>query len=178
MLLDAETTQYVAIAGAGLGLVGIGIGSVFGLRLRRLRKGYASVSQAAESGDLLGDIARLSEQAGDLRVEVGYLRGEVARVQGELADAIRHVAVVRYDAFDDMGGRLSFSAALLDDSGDGLVLTAIHSRSETRSYAKGIKATTSTLPLSAEEQQAIGFATKSVPQRGGRHAAPPANGEA
>jgi hypothetical protein len=170
VLLDAETTQYVAMAGAGLGFVGLGVGLGSAFRLRRLRRSYAAVSRAAQSGDLLGEIARLSEQSEDLRVEVGYLRGEVARTQSDLGDAIRHVAVVRYDAFDDMGGRLSFSAALLDDSGDGLVLTAIHSRSETRSYAKGVKAATSTLPLSAEEQQAIGYATRSAAQRAGHHA--------
>jgi hypothetical protein len=177
VLFDAETTQYVAIAGAGLGLIGLGVGFGSSLRLRRLRRSYAGVSRAAESGDLLGDIAKLAEECGDLRVEVGFLRGEVARTQAGLADAIRHVAVVRYDAFDDMGGRLSFSAAMLDDSGDGLVLTSIHSRSETRSYAKGVKAAVSTLPLSAEEQQAIGFATRSTTQRGGRHASVPDAGE-
>ena len=57
----------------------------------------------------------------------------------DLADALRHVAVVRYDAFGDMGGRMSFSAALLDDAGDGLVLTSINGRTETRTYAKGVK---------------------------------------
>lgn len=168
MLLDADVAQYVAIAGAGLGAIGIAAAATCAARLRRLRRTYAGVSRAAESGDLLADIARLTEQAGDLRVEVGYLRGEVARTQSELSDAIRHVAVVRYDAFDDMGGRLSFSAALLDDSGDGLVLSAIHSRSETRSYAKGVKGATSTLPLSAEERQAIGYATRSVTRDPGR----------
>lgn len=173
MLLDAQTTEYVAIAGAGLGFVGLATAVGVSLRLRRLRRAYVAVSRAAESGDLLPGIAALTEQSGDLRVEVEFLRGEVARVQTELADAIRHVAVVRYDAFDDMGGRLSFSAALLDDSGDGLVLTSIHSRSETRSYAKGIKAAASTLPLSAEEKQAITFASRTLTARaGGRHAAP------
>ena len=51
---------------------------------------------------------------------------------------MRHVAVVRYDAFADMGGRLSFSAALYDDSGDGFVLSSINGRSETRTYAKAL----------------------------------------
>ena len=61
-----------------------------------------------------------------------------------------------------MGGRLSFSAALLDDSGDGLVLTSINGRSETRTYAKGVKAGESDHSLSPEEQQAIGYAGRSA----------------
>jgi hypothetical protein len=72
------------------------------------------------------------------------------------------VSVVRYDAFGDMGGRLSFSAAMLDDGGDGLVLTAIHGRSETRSYIKGVKGGSSEASLSPEELQAISYALKGV----------------
>jgi hypothetical protein len=76
--------------------------------------------------------------------------------------------VVRYDAFRDMGGRMSFSAALLDDAGDGLVISAIHGRAETRSYAKGVKGGTSDQQLSPEERQAIAFATKSDAGHAGR----------
>ena len=59
-----------------------------------------------------------------------------------------------------MGGRLSFSVALLDDAGDGLVLTSINGRTETRTYAKGVKGGTSEQSLSPEEEQAIGFARR------------------
>ena len=69
--------------------------------------------------------------------------------------AMRHVAVVRYDAFADMGGRLSFSAALYDDSGDGLVLSSINGRSETRTYAKALVGFQSDHSLSPEEKEAI-----------------------
>ncbi len=69
--------------------------------------------------------------------------------------AIRHVAIVRYDAFGDMGGRLSFSAALYDDNGDGLVISAINGRSETRSYAKALTSLRSDQRLSPEEEDAI-----------------------
>jgi hypothetical protein len=53
-----------------------------------------------------------------------------------------------------MGGRLSFSAALLDDGGDGIVLTAIHGRTDTRTYVKGILGGTAD-QLSPEEKEAI-----------------------
>jgi hypothetical protein len=74
--------------------------------------------------------------------------------------ALRHVAVVRYDAFGDMGGRLSFSAAVYDDNGDGIVITAINGRSETRSYAKALTAFTSDQRLSPEEEDAIAQARR------------------
>ena len=69
--------------------------------------------------------------------------------------ALRHVAVVRYDAFGDMGGRLSFSAALYDDEGNGLVISSINGRSETRTYAKALTGLRSEQQLSPEEEQAI-----------------------
>ena len=74
---------------------------------------------------------------------------------GHDPSALRHVAVVRYDAFGDMGGRLSFSAALLDDHGDGLVISSINGRSETRTYAKPLLGHTSEHTLSPEELDAV-----------------------
>ena len=75
---------------------------------------------------------------------------------GELAEvSVRHVAVVRFDAFEDMGGRLSFSAALLDGRGNGLVITSINGRQESRSYAKQVRSGASVHNLTDEERQAI-----------------------
>ena len=86
------------------------------------------------------------------------LRQEVAALRAETGDALRHLAVVRYDAFGDMGGHLSWSLALLDDAGDGVVLTSIHGRSEARTYAKSVSGWTCEQQLSPEEEEAISHA--------------------
>jgi hypothetical protein len=86
------------------------------------------------------------------------LRGEVQALRGEAAEALRHLAVVRYDAFSDMGGRLSWSLALHDESGNGVVLTSIHGRSEARTYAKNIAGWSCDQQLSPEEAEAVGAA--------------------
>jgi hypothetical protein len=65
------------------------------------------------------------------------------------------VGLLRYDAFEDVGGRLSFSCALLDEHGNGVVLTSINGRQETRVYAKPVTAGTSSYNLSSEEGEAI-----------------------
>jgi hypothetical protein len=121
--------------------------------------------------------------AGALAVQVGRLRrtGEARALRAEAGDlrptgaptgprdprALTRVAVVRYDAFGDLAGALSFSAALLDDAGNGLVLSSINGRSETRTYAKGVTAGRSDAPLSPEEQEAIAeaFAPPAVAAR-------------
>jgi hypothetical protein len=87
--------------------------------------------------------------------DVQGLRQEVAALHAEAGDALRHLAVVRYDAFGDMGGHLSWSLALLDDGGNGVVLTSIHGRSDARTYAKNVAAWSSQQQLSPEEEEAI-----------------------
>ena len=87
--------------------------------------------------------------------DVHGLRQEVAALKAENADALRHLSVVRYDAFGDVGGHLSWSLAVLDDSGNGVVLTSIHGRSEARTYAKSVAGWTCEQQLSPEEEEAI-----------------------
>ena len=89
------------------------------------------------------------------RARLAALEADVLAVQGDLAQALRHVAVVRYDAFGDMGGRMSFSAAIVDDLGDGMVISSIHARGESRTYAKGIVGGDSEGVLTPEERQAL-----------------------
>jgi hypothetical protein len=101
---------------------------------------------------------RRAPSAEALPEDVLGLRQEVAALRAEGGDALRHLAVVRYDAFADMGGRLSWSVALLDDAGDGVVLTSIHGRSDARTYAKGITGWTCDQQLSPEEDEAISHA--------------------
>ncbi len=100
-----------------------------------------------------------------LRAEVAALRADPAIVAGVDPKAVRHVAVVRYDAFEDMAGRMSYSVALLDTTGDGLVLSAINGRADTRAYAKGVLAGAGQQRLSPEEQQAVDAALGRPPSR-------------
>jgi hypothetical protein len=72
--------------------------------------------------------------------------------------ALRDIAVVRYDALNEMSGQLSFSLALLNALGDGVVLSSINGRTETRTYAKPVRAGQGDQELSPEEAQAVQFA--------------------
>lgn len=100
--------------------------------------------------------------ADDLPADAAGLRREVAALRAEAAGALRHLAVVRYDAFEEMGGRLSWSLALLDDAGDGVVLTSIRGRNEARTYAKSVHGWSSDQELSPEEDEAVAHARAST----------------
>jgi hypothetical protein len=152
---NATATLVVVALSAAVLAVAIALGAQ--LRLSRIQTRYRVLWAGGEK-----DVAAvLADQAGEiarLHGDVERVRAQLVRTEGDVAQSLRHVAVVRYDAFGDMGGRLSFSAAIVDDRGDGLVVSSIHARGESRTYAKGIVEGDSEVTLSPEEQQALAAA--------------------
>ena len=158
MTSDPQSALIVALVGIVVGVVGVALGVYALTRLSRLYRAY-KLLQVAEGRETIVDVmGRTMDEFADLRDEVLRLESQLAATRRDLNMALRHVSVVRYDAFGDMGGRFSFSAALLDDAGDGLVITSIHARSETRTYLKGLAAGDSDITLSPEELQAVRLA--------------------
>ncbi len=160
MSLTPAATTWVAVSAAAMAVLALVLGLAAQVRLRRLRRAYSVLQSGDGEASFVEAAARTSREVDGLRRDVAVLSAGLDDTRADLADAIRHVAVVRYDAFGDMGGRLSFSAALLDDSGDGLVLSSIAGRTETRTYAKGVKRGTSEAQLSPEEEQVVGWALR------------------
>ena len=155
--LDRPLLDEIVLAAAAVSLIALVVAIAANARVARLRRGFSGLDGHGKN-TVLDSVRKVMEDSGRLREELEQTRAEVASARGDLADALRHVAVVRYDAFGDMGGRLSFTAALLDDAGDGLVITSIHGRSEARTYAKGVKSGNSEQSLSPEEEQAVQLA--------------------
>jgi hypothetical protein len=129
------------------------------LRLSRVRRDFRTLH-----GDGETDIARVAagqnHRIDRLGADVARLQAEAEATRADVRQSLRHVAVVRYDAFGDMGGRLSFSAAVVDDAGDGIVISSIHARAESRTYAKAVVDGRSSITLTPEEQQALAAAAK------------------
>ncbi|HZT11008.1 MAG TPA: DUF4446 family protein [Actinomycetota bacterium] len=146
MTLSAHTLTLVALIAIGLSLLAIGF--VVFAAAPGSREPASVLTGDDAVGSLLGKIERL-EQA------VRALNGTDRRQQFQIEGSVRRVALLRYDAFEDVGGRLSFSCAMLDEHGTGVVLTSINGRQETRVYAKPVAVGTSTYNLSAEEEEAI-----------------------
>ncbi|MEV6266049.1 DUF4446 family protein [Kribbella sp. NPDC051936] len=99
--------------------------------------------------------AQPEAKPGTVRSELRKLGKDLDVTRAELKGSLQHLAVVRYDAFGETGGKLSWSMAILDDNGDGVVLTSINSRADARTYAKEIKSFTSESKLSPEEEEAL-----------------------
>ena len=130
---------------------------ILALRVRKLRVSTRSFARGAREGHRCRDRARMRQiEAIDRRVD------GVVKAQASQAAVGRHAlqkfGIVRYDAFEGWGGGCTFSAAFLDDHGDGVVFTSINGRTETRTYAKPVTALASDYNLSEEERSAIAAA--------------------
>lgn len=158
MNLDAQTATIVALVGVVVGAVGMAMGVIAISKVSRLHRSYSFLEVAEGRESFLDVVSRTREEFAGVSREVKSLDRFVGQLSRGLSIALRHVAVVRYDALDNMGGRYSFSAALVDDYGDGLIITSIHGRSETRSYLKSIVGGVSEIDLSPEEKEAVTLA--------------------
>lgn len=127
-------------------------------RLRKQRTEYAILRGEGAPQDIFAVLSRSLDAARVLEQRVDGVVAAQQELSAISRYALQKFAIVRYDAFGDMGGQLSFSAALLDEHGDGVIITSINGRTETRTYAKPIRALTSAHNLSEEEREAIGAA--------------------
>jgi hypothetical protein len=130
--------------------------------LAKLRRASAVLARGARGPNaqdsLIEASSRNAERLDLLAEEITELRTYLASgaaASGTAPGGLRNVALVRYDAFGEMSGRLSFSLALLDEHGDGVTLSAIAGPGDTRVYAKGVNDGKGEHELSPEEQQAV-----------------------
>ena len=117
---------------------------------------------------LLGDISdegtarMLAEYLGTVRAtaaSVNQMRAEHDELVRTMPSVIRHVGLVRFSPFHDTGGDQSFALALLDSQMNGVVVTGLHARTDSRLYAKPVERGASAYSLTPEEREAMEIAT-------------------
>lgn len=156
--MPSLTPEQLTIGLAAVGAIAL-IASLLCLvlraRLRALRREHTVLRGDQAPQDLFAIVGRCLERLGAMEHRVDEVVASHEETNAIVRYALSKFAVVRFDAFPDMGGQMSFSAAFVDENGDGLVITSINGRSETRTYAKAVKAHSSVHNLSQEERQAI-----------------------
>jgi hypothetical protein len=153
--VSVDQQAAIAAGAAVVSLIALLAAAVSNNRLTTIRRNMAMLQGRNDAGTLLDIVADYVARVNSLD---GRLKAQAKRQEelfALLGRSARNLGVVRYDAFDDMGGRMSFSIALLDDHGNGVVITSINARAESRAYAKAIRGGASEHNLSAEEQRAI-----------------------
>lgn len=118
---------------------------------RRLRQLTAGASGVSLERVLVDHLARVEE----VDTRQNRMEERVAALEARIPLCVQRVGLVRYDAFEDVGGQQSFSLAMLDAQQNGIILTSVYTRSDVRVYAKALRQGQPSHPLSEEEQQAI-----------------------
>ncbi len=131
------------------------------VQLNRLTQKHKSLMSGMEGKDLEEMLSMYLNKAINAEQKVAQLNSVCEMLEEYTRKSLQKVGLVRFNAFEDMGGDMSFAAALLDQQGDGLVISSINSREESRVYAKPITQRTSTYNLSREEKEALSLTNKS-----------------
>ena len=155
MILDERTLSLLVVAlVAAVVLLGVWVAwlqrSEAVLR-RRLRR----VLPEGESGGIDEILDRQLKSVESLSERVDALNKLHHELEHLSQRTIQKVAVIRYNPFSDTGGDQSFAIALLDSLGNGVVVSSLHSRTDTRVFAKPVQSGRSKFQLSDEEQDAI-----------------------
>ncbi len=107
---------------------------------------------AAKATDRIAALERSAAEEQAVRLAVD---GRLAALERVATSEVPRIGFVRYNAFTDVGSDLSYALALLNKTGDGVVISSIWSREETRTYGKAVQNFTSAQDASAEELAAI-----------------------
>ena len=146
-----ENTSYIIAGLSGLVLILCIIMIFQSLGLSRLRKRYDTMMTGEQTGtsfekmmlDHIEEVRAVAEENEKLRDKTKAL------------DELLQLAITKVRAFEDMGSDLSYAVALLDSNNDGVILSSIFGREDSRSYVKPIEHGTSSYTLTAEEEQAM-----------------------
>jgi len=161
-----ETLQnvapWVSIGAALVGTVALVLGYVLLSRLQRFARPYEQLLQSAQSNDtaaiLQAQIQGVEHNTRRIDETLTYVR----HLRAQAMQAIQGLGFKRYDAFDDIRGQQSFSLCLLDAHLNGVMITSIAGRNDSRSYAKPIRDGKCEMVISEEEAHVLDLAKASL----------------
>jgi len=134
------------------------------VRIGKVQKRYKNLFLGHEQTDIEKLILSYRQAIDDLKKEQTQLKQKSSKMERILNNVIMGIGLKRYNAFKDTGSDLSFSLALLNKQNQGVVLTSIFGREETRVYAKDVEEGKSNYNLSEEEVKALSQAQQTISQ--------------
>lgn len=121
-----------------------------------LKKKYNAFMKGSDGTTLESSILNRFSEIEELKTITKNMNGSIDKIKENLLGTFQRASIVKYDAFKEMGGKLSFSMCLLDDNLDGFIITSMHSSREgCYTYAKEIIKGESFVILSEEEKQVL-----------------------
>ncbi|MCI9199559.1 MAG: DUF4446 family protein [Lachnospiraceae bacterium] len=128
------------------------------VKLSKLKKKYSVFMQGKDAKSLEKDIIGLYEDNKFIKVSIEKNKNDIRELFKKQELSFQKVGIVKYDAFKQMGGQLSFSLALLNENDCGFIINSVHSTEGCYSYSKEIKNGQCSILLGEEEKQALDMA--------------------
>ena len=128
------------------------------VKFDKLSKRYKKFMGGKNAKSLEKDIVGLYEDNKFLKTSMEKNKKDIQTLYRKFGRAFQKVGIVKYDAFSQMGGQLSFSLALLDENDNGFILNSVHSTEGCYYYTKEIKNGLCDISLGEEEKQALDIA--------------------
>ena len=121
----------------------------------------------AEDGDLGGVMEKYFNKVSELANSIksksdNAMIDRIEKLEAKSLSSLSHMGVVNFDAFDDVKGNLSFSLTLLDDCGDGFILTSLYGHNSNNTYVRKIESGEAQVKLLDEELQSLEMAKSGV----------------
>lgn len=156
-LTDSFTLALAALAAAAVALLWL---IVLQMRTGRMLRRYRELMVGVDGKGNLEEVMSMHVgRINETERRLGHLDRDINVLDRVLQTAIQRVGLVRFNPFEETGGDQSFAIALLDQHDNGVVISSLHNRAETRVYAKPIEGGRSQYTLSAEEEQALNLAS-------------------
>ncbi len=148
------TLEWWLIAGvAGLSLI---INLVLLLWVKKISGHYNSLTKGIESKTLMNALQGIQSSLAQHERQQGIVKNELQKIKSDNQLHLQNLTLKRFNPFGDTGGDQSFILAILDGNKDGVVITSLHSRENTRFYVKSVSGGEGIdHPLSEEEQKII-----------------------
>lgn len=166
--MNSEFFSMIGLGGIDIGYILVGFAAVLLILLimliillikyTKVKKRYDKFMQGKNAASLEDDMNNVFENMNSLRLSVEKNRKDIRALYKNLEKAFQKIGLVRYDAFNQVGGQLSFSLAILDENNNGFILNSVHSSEGCYSYTKEVKDGASGISLGKEEQKALDIA--------------------
>lgn len=156
--LGQVNINIVVIILSVITLICIGITISLIVKMNRLEKKLKIFMSGKDGISLEQDILTLHQENKYLMTCADKSKRDIKVLYKKAEKAFSKMGLVKYDAFQQMGGKLSFSLALLDENNDGFIINSVHGMDGCYSYTKAIKAGVCDINLSKEEEQALSIA--------------------
>ena len=166
--MNSQILNYIGLGSVDIGYILIGrvvlififciLMIVQMVKISKLKKKYSIFMQGKDAKSMEQDVIGLYEDNKFIKISVEKNKKDINELYRKIESSFQKMGIVKYDAFKQMGGQLSFSLALLDENDSGFIINSVHSTDGCYSYSKKIKNGQCEILLGEEEKQALDMA--------------------